>query len=307
MTKSLCTLYPLLYTGNMSIQENVSLKGKITMRIGGSAAYYAEVQTKDDVEEAAQFAKEKGIPLIPLGGGSNTIFADNIINALVIRITASQVSHLKSHISVEAGKNLPMLINELAKEGLDLSALTGILGTVGGAVFGNAGQGPSGVWIDSYITEVEVFIDGQWKIISKEDCKFGYRESWFKSHVSRLTSPLIWSVTLDLPTKDSEEIAADIQKLLQKRIETQPHVKTAGSCFKAVGSTPAWQLIDKAGLRETTSGGVHISPKHANFLINDGEAKFADAVKVVDTVQKKLGEDLEVEMRFIKEDGTLEF
>lgn len=110
-----------------------------------------------------------------------------------------------------------------------------------------------------------------------------------------------------IPKGDPSVIKAEIERLLQKRIETQPHAKTAGSCFKAVGDTPAWQLIDAAGLRDTVSGGVHISEKHANFLINDGEGSFHDAVNVVRTIEEGIGEGLQVEMRFVKEDGTLEF
>ncbi len=289
----------------MDIQENVSLRGKTTMRIGGNAAYYAELHTKDDVSDAFAFAKEKNVPLIVLGGGSNTIFADGTINALVVRIAADNVQQNENSVTVEAAKNLPMLINELAEKGLDLSSLTGILGTVGGAVYGNAGQGPKGVWIDSFIDSVDVFVDGEWKMMNKEECSYRYRESWFKDNAEK--RPIIWSVTLTLPQKESQEIKEEVQQLLQKRLETQPHIKTAGSCFKAVGDTPAWQLIDKAGLRETKEGGVHIAEKHANFLINDGEATFQDAVEVVETIKKEIPEGLEVEMRFVKEDGTLEF
>ncbi|MCA9370381.1 MAG: FAD-binding protein [Candidatus Peregrinibacteria bacterium] len=290
----------------MKIQENVSLKGKTTMRIGGSAKYYAELSSKEDVERAVEFAQQKNVPLIPLGGGSNTIFANGEINALVVRITASDV-RITNHesLTVEAGKNLPMLINELAKQGLDLSPLTGILGTVGGAVFGNAGQGPNGIWIDSYIESVEVFTDSEWKVYNNDECDFSYRESVFKN--LQKAPPIIWSVTLAIPKRDPTEIEAEIKRLLQQRIETQPHVKTAGSCFKAAGGTPAWQLIDNAGLRETAHGGVHISEKHANFLINDGEGTFDDAVQVVKTIEDGIPEGLEVEMRFIKEDGTLQF
>ena len=296
----------------MNIQEGVSLKGKTTMRIGGTAKYYAELETKADVEEAVQFAKKKSIPLIPLGGGSNTIFADGEINALVIRITASQMTNDQSLVTVEAGKNLPQLINELAEVGLDLSPLTGILGTIGGAIFGNAGQGPKGIWIDQYVESVEVFIDGEWKIMSKDECEFSYRESWFKSKLKATSyklqaPPIIWSTTLKIPQADSLHIKQEIDRLLRKRIETQPHVKTAGSCFKAVGETPAWQLIDTANLRDTKEGDVHISDKHANFLINDGEATFEDAKNVVDTVKEGIPSDLEVEMRFVKEDGSLEY
>ncbi|MBT4119581.1 MAG: FAD-binding protein [Candidatus Peribacter sp.] len=287
----------------MDIQENVSLKGKTTMRIGGTAKYYADLSAKEDVEAAIKFAKENSIPLIMLGGGSNTIFADGEINALVVRIAASEVSIDGSLVTVEAAKNLPMLINELAADGFDLSPFTGILGTVGGAVFGNAGQGPKGIWIDSFIESVECFVDGSWKTMEKQECAFEYRESVFK----KLNSPIIWSVNLTIPKKDPEEITAEIGRLLQQRLDTQPHVKTAGSCFKAVGDTPAWQLIDTAGLRETKSNGVHISEKHANFLINDGDATFEDAVNVVKTIDEGISEGLEVEMRFVKEDGTLEF
>ena len=141
--------------------------------------------------------------------------------------------------------------------------------------------------------------------MTKDECNYRYRESWFKDNAA--LSPLIWSVTLRLPEIAPENIEAEVQRLLQQRLDTQPHIKTAGSCFKAVGGKPAWQLIDEAGLRKTTSGGVHISEKHANFLINDGEATFEDATKVVQTIEENIPEGLEVEMRFVKEDGTLLF
>jgi UDP-N-acetylmuramate dehydrogenase len=295
----------------MDIQKDIPLKGKTTMRIGGNAAFYADLLTKEDVDEAVAFAKEKSIPLIVLGGGSNTIFADGTINALVVRIAASGVVKTNNTVTVDAAKNLPILINELAKEGLDLSPLTGILGTVGGAVYGNAGQGPKGIWIDEYVLSVDVYVNGKWETKTQEECDYRYRESWFKDQSLLPTPnpqpPIIWSVTLRLPEIAPEEITAEIQTLLQKRLDTQPHIKTAGSCFKAVGGKPAWQLIDEAGLRKTTSGGVHISEKHANFLINDGEATFEDATKVVKTIDDAIPEGLEVEMRFVKEDGTLLF
>lgn len=277
------------------------------MRIGGIAKYYAELATKADVEEAVQFAKEKNIPLIPLGGGSNTIFADGEIKALVVRVTSNQVAkQSSSKVHVEAGKNLMQLITECAEQGLDLSPLTGILGTVGGAIFGNAGQGQAGIWIDSFVESVEVFVDGQWKTMTKEECNFGYRDSWFKDQLS--TFPIIWSATLNIPERDPDEIKSEIERLLQQRLDTQPHVKTAGSCFKAVGDTPAWKLIDAAGLRDTKVGGVHISEKHANFLINDGEGTFEDAKRVVFTIAEHPSTDaMEIEMRFIKEDGSLEY
>lgn len=282
------------------------------MRIGGTARYFAELKTKEDAEEAVQFGKKENVVLMPLGGGSNTIFSDGEINALVMQVKHDAVSVEGNTVTVGAGKNLPMLINELATKGLDLSPLTGILGSVGGAIFGNAGQGPKGVWIDSFIQSVTAFVQGEWKTLPREECGFAYRESGFKNAQwgmgnAQLFQPIIWEAVLNVPSGDPAAIKANIESLLKKRIETQPHLKTAGSCFKAIGGTPAWQLIDQAGLRGYKVGGVEISPKHANFLMNVGEAKYEDAVKVVEAVKEKIPENLEVEMRFVEKDGSLRF
>jgi len=288
----------------MDIQEQVAMGPKTTMRIGGKAQYYAEPKTKEDVEQAWQFAQSKNIPLIVLGGGSNTVFADGVINALVIRIKADTVTIEDETVTVEAAKNLPMLINELAAQGFDLSPLTGILGTVGGAVYGNAGQGPKGIWMDTYIENIEVFSSGEWSTMSKADCDFSYRESAFK-HMD--APPIIWSTTMKIPKGEPEVIKKEIERLLKQRIETQPHVKTAGSCFKAVGDTPAWKLIDAAGLRGKTIGGVNVSEKHANFLINGGNATYQDAKDMVEAIRSGVAEPLDVEMRFIENDGSTKY
>jgi UDP-N-acetylmuramate dehydrogenase len=287
------------------IQEMIPVGTKTTMRIGGTARYFAELTSTDDVEAAYGFCKQEGVPLIVLGGGSNTVFADGVIEALVVRIKAENVYIDGNLVQVETGKNLPMLINELAKKNLDLSPLTGILGTVGGAIFGNAGQGPTGIWIDTYVRDVTVFMEGEWSTFKKEECDFGYRESRFKHGPEH--APIIWDVTMEIPSRPQADIEKDIQTLLQKRIETQPHVKTAGSCFKAVGGTPAWKLIDAANLRGHTVGGVQIAEKHANFLLNIGNATYADAKGIVDDVKKAINEPLDVEMRFIENDGSLAY
>ncbi|OGJ59635.1 UDP-N-acetylenolpyruvoylglucosamine reductase [Candidatus Peribacteria bacterium RIFCSPHIGHO2_01_FULL_55_13] len=307
----------------MLIKEHEPLGPKTTMRIGGTARYFAELGTKQDLEEAWAFAEKNTLPLIVLGSGSNTIFADDEIQALVVRIAASkvdlpQMANRKSQMAnviVESGKNLPMLINELAKEGLDLSPLTGIPGTLGGAIFGNAGQGPKGIWIDHFVESVTIY-DGAWKTLTKEECNFRYRESKWKDappvvaedrDLPLRLAPIIWSIVMKIPQGNPSAITQEIECLLQRRIETQPHQRTAGSCFKAVGETPAWQLIDAVGLRGYKAGGVMVSEKHANFLIGEKGAKFEDAVNVVNAVKEKIPEKLEVEMRFVKPDGLLEF
>ena len=287
----------------MDFQENAPIGRKTTMRIGGAARYYAELKTSEDAEAAYNFAKEKHVPLIMLGGGSNTVFADGIVDAVVCRITADATTVAGNTITVEAGKILAVLINELATQGLDLSPLTGIPGHVGGAIFGNAGQGAGGIWFDSFITSVTVFIDGTWKEMNKDECNFRYRESWFKDQKVPL---VIWSATLKVPAGKPDEIKAEVEKLLKKRIETQPHLKTAGSCFKSMADgTPAWQMIDDAGLRGLKVGGVEVSDKHANFLLNTGDGKFADVVALTEKIKAAIPQIAAIEMRLYKENGQL--
>lgn len=280
------------------------------MRIGGIAKYYADILTKEDVEEAVTFAREKNIPLIVLGGGSNTIFADGIIDALIARIKAIETQVDGNRVTVESGKILASLINDLAKHNLDLSALTGIPGTIGGAIFGNAGQGIDGIWIDSFVESVEAFVDGAWRTYTKEECDFRYRESKFKeiqdSGYKLQACPIIWKSVLHVLSRPEAEIKEEVERLLKKRIETQPHLKTAGSCFKALpDGTPAWKLIDAAGLRGMKIGDVQVAEKHANFLLNVGTAKFEDAVAVTKKIREAIPEIAEIEMRFYGEDGAI--
>ena len=291
----------------MLISENAPLAGKTTMRIGGSARYFGQPKTREDIEQACAFALEQGLPMILLGGGSNTIFEEGTIDALVLRVKHDTMDVDGVRVRVGAGKILAMLINELAIKGLDLSSLTGIPGTIGGAIFGNAGQGAGGIWIGSFVESVTFYHGGSWQTWGKEECAFRYRESGFKDMRQGLP-PIIWEVTLRVPKRAQAEVEADVQKLLQKRIDTQPHLKTAGSCFKSLpDGTPAWKLIDAAGLRGKKFGDIEISEKHANFLLNKGEAKFADAVAAVEAVRKAVPQIASVEMRFIKENGEPAF
>ncbi|MDO8469309.1 MAG: UDP-N-acetylmuramate dehydrogenase [Candidatus Peribacter sp.] len=284
----------------MQIQELIPLGPKTTMRIGGNAQYYAELQTQRDCEEAWQFAQGKGIPMIVLGAGSNTIFADGVIEALVVRVLANAIEVSGNTVRAEAGASLATVVTQLAKRGLDFSPLTGIPGTVGGAIFGNAGQGPQGTWIDHFVQTVVVFIDGEWKTLSREECDFRYRESIFK----KLQNPLLWKTTFSVPSRKAGDIEQDIGSLLKKRTIAQPFSRTAGSCFKAVNGTPAWNVIDAAGLKGCKVGDVQVSDKHANFLINTGNGTFADAKHLIEEIRQKTGAPLELEMRFIGESGS---
>jgi UDP-N-acetylmuramate dehydrogenase len=289
----------------MDIREHEPLGPKTTMRIGGTARFYAEVRSQDDVEFAYRFATQHSIPLIVLGGGSNTIFTHAEVDALVIRIKADGATWTggTGKVIVQSGKILASLIFEAAEKGYDLSAMTGILGSVGGAIFGNAGQGHGGIWIDRYVREVKAFKNGEWKTYQPEECGFSYRESAFK----HLGDPVIlWEATLELPPGEPTAIKAEVERLLKRRIETQPHLKTAGSCFKSLpDGTPAWKLIDAAGLRGMQVGGIQVAEKHANFLLNVGNGTFEDALEITKRIKEKVPEIASVEMRFYDRQGNI--
>jgi UDP-N-acetylmuramate dehydrogenase len=292
----------------MHLLEHVPLGPKTTMRIGGTARYFAKATTREDVEEAHRFAIKHEIPLIVLGAGSNTIFADGIINAFILQICNQRNEIQGDHVIVGAGAVLASVIVTLSQQGLDLSALTGIPGTLGGAIFGNAGQGPQGVWIDSFVENVTVFINGAWKILSREECGFSYRESaWKREAGSRKREAIIWEASLRVPRKNPADITKIIAETMKKRRETQIQARTAGSCFKALpDGTPAWKILDAAGLRGYRVGGISISEKHANFLVNpEGKGTFADAVAVIEHAKKVSGHPLGLEMRLFGEDGRV--
>lgn len=294
--------------GAVDIAENVPIGPKTTMRIGGAARYFATLTTMKDVEDVVVFAEEKKLPLVMLGGGSNTIFADGTVEAVVARVAADAVRvEEKGSVHVKAGKTLASLIAELAGRNLDLSPLTGIPGTVGGAIFGNAGQGFGGTWIGSFVWTVTVYHGKKWTTWARKQCRFGYRESIFKTNGELCNiPPILWEATLCVPARPSAEITASIDALLRRRMETQPHLKTAGSCFKSLSDgTPAWKLVDAAGLRGCAQNDVQIAEKHANFLLNTGTATFVDAVELVEEARARVKIPLDVEMRFVGKDGRI--
>ncbi len=285
----------------MTIQELIPLGPKTTMKIGGKARWFAELKTKEDVEDAWKFSREKNVPLLVLGGGANTVFADGTIEALVVKVISDNIAIKGNDVTAAAGCILATLLNRCAEANLDLSALTGIPGTLGGALMGNAGQGPQGVWLDSFVVSVTALVNGQWQTFAREECNFRYRESGFKT----MPDVILWEARLSLPSRPTAEVKEAINLALKKRLEIQPYRFTAGSCFKAVDGTPAWKLIDKAGLRGFHVGGVQISDRHANFLINTGTGTFVDLLQLIAATREKVPQLQGIEMRLVGENGKV--
>jgi UDP-N-acetylmuramate dehydrogenase len=254
------------------------------------------------------------LPFFILGGGSNVLFSDNGFNGLVIKLQNTQYEIRNTKIVAEAGVPLQKLVLESVKKGLSgLENLAGIPGTLGGAIWGNAGA--FGREIGDLVEEVKILqiANGKLQIVNlkKEDCKFGYRESIFKKK-----NWIILEATLKLKKGKKKEIEEKIKKILRLRKEKQPlEFPSAGSVFKNVpikkvpkkirekfkekikdGFLPAGVLIDAVGLKGFQIGGAKISEKHANFIVNVGEAKASDVKELIEKIKKGVKKKFKIQL-----------
>jgi len=311
----------------MEIRKNVSLKAYSTFKIGGRAKYFTVVKNTEEISKAISLAKEKKIPFFILGGGSNVLFSDNGFEGLVIKIQNSnlKIQNENSKLKIICGAGFPLMklvfkSSEIGATGLE--NLAGIPGTLGGAIWGNAGA--FGREIGDLVEKVKILEVGSSKIKIKElknkDCEFGYRDSIFK----KKKNCIILEATLRLKKGNKKEIEEKIKEILKLRKEKQPlEFPSAGSVFKNIpaknlpkkikekfkdkiknGFLSAGILIDMAGLKGYRIGGAKISQKHANFIVNLGKAKAKEVLELIKLikreVKRKFGVKLKEEIQIIK-------
>ena len=296
------------------IKKNVSLKNYTTFRIGGPAKYFFVEKNKKDLIRAISVAKKinpspfpKGdrvkLPFFILGGGSNLLVADEGYKGLVIKIQNTKYKIQNTKIMAEAGVMLGELVNILAKTELSgLEWAAGIPGTVGGAIFGNAGAfNKSMKDVVKSVEALEVKNEKcKVKNFKNRDCKFSYRDSIFKNNKNLI----ILSVTLQMKRGDKKEIENKIKKNLEQRNKTQPlNFPSGGSIFKNPPGFFAGELVKRCGLKGKKIGNVKISEKHSNFIVNLGNGKAKDVIKLIklikQKVKKKFGVTLEEEIQFL--------
>jgi len=260
-----------------------------TFGIGGPA----EVVYPGSVEELIRISNRlrgEGVTFRVIGNGSNILAADEGCGGVVI-VTNKMTNEGRGLF--ESGALLPRLAAWARDNGLmGLEWAAGIPATVGGAVFGNAGA--YGNCMADIVRSVTVWKEGDIITYNTVECKFYYRDSIFKHEKA-----IILSVDLNLKQGDRVRIIETMNRYADKRRATQPQERSAGSIFKKLGDTPAWQLIDKAGLRGLQIGGAQISPKHANFIINKGGATARDVLDIIDRVTQKI--QLEPEIIYLGE------
>ena len=285
------------------LKRNISLKNYTTFKIGGPAKYFFVAKNKEDLIEAIKKAKELKLPFFILGGGSNLLVSDKGFDGLVIKILNSKFYILNSKIFTEAGTPLTLIVNEAAKKGLTgLEWAAGIPGTVGGAIYGNAGA--FGRSMKDVVKEVEygeVGFPSEIRLlkIKNRDCEFSYKDSIFK-HKKNL---IILSAILQLKKGNKKVIESKIKKNLEQRKKTQPlNFPSAGSIFKNPPGFSAGELIEKCGLKGKKIGGVKISEKHANFILNLGrhppatQGKAKDVIKLINLIKQKVKNKFKVNL-----------
>ncbi len=293
------------------LRKNVLLKELTTFRVGGKAKYFLEASNKEEIIEVISWAKAKKMPFFVLGGGSNILISDKKYKGIVIQVKSQNLkvkieSQNSKVIEAEAGVPLGKIVGLALQEGLaGMEWAMGIPGTVGGAIHGNAGA--FGSTIGDSIEEVEVLkiCKGQpskklelssgegcpLHIFKKEECNFKYRESIFKKNKNLI----ILSAKIKLQTGDKQEIENKMKDYFQKKKQTQPlEFFCAGSVFKNPEKFSAGELIEKVGLKGKRIGGVEISQKHSNFIVNNGRAKARDVKKLIDLVKKKVKKKFDI-------------
>lgn len=305
--ETMTTLCAALAAEHLPFVQGEPLAAHTTFKIGGPAALWCAPHDAAELRRTLQLCRENGVRVYLLGNGSNTLFDDAGFDGTVIDMRAlsgmeaSDADTDVVRITAGAGQTLGRLCSKAQALGLTgLEFACGIPGTVGGAVYMNAGAYGGEI---KDVLESVTFLDSDLELrtLPAADLAMGYRTSIFEQNPGWC----ILSATVVLHRGDSAQVLARMQELLGKRKEKQPlEWPSAGSTFKRPVGAFAGKLIEDCGLRGFTVGGAQISEKHCGFVINRGGATCADVVALTEQVKQivkdKTGFVLEREIRVVK-------
>ena len=292
-------------------KEHEPLSKHVNLRIGGPADFFVEAKSSQDIIDAVTLAKASSTPFFILGGGSNTLVADDGFRGLVIKAANRTMRIDGTKVFAEAGVIAASVARASAEAGLTgFEWAISLPGTIGGGVRGNAGCF-GGEMRDS-IESVRVLRNGVVETLTNADLNFGYRHSTLKDLGN---SDVILDVILSLKQGDRTEALANIDKNLTGRKASQPLGASSAGCmfknfewtddaaiehlqslvevppnFLATHRIPAGWIIDKLNLKGTSINDAEVSPQHGNFLLNKGHATAIDIATLVDLVKKNVEE-----------------
>jgi len=282
-----------------TVKTDEPLAPLVWFRLGGPAAYFARPRQLDELIALLKRCREHGIAFKILAGGSNVLVRDEGIDALVIHLESPFFSDLTVRQNVvEAGTAVPLtaLISHSARAGLaGLEILTGIPGTVGGALRGNAG-GRQGA-IGQFVRRATVLDSAnEIQVREREDLSFGDRDS-------NLDEPVILSAEFELAVEDPESVVRRMRRIWIIKKENQPYGHQLSGCiFKNPSpDVSAGALIDQAGLKGTRFGGVEVSDRHANFIVAQPGARADDVLQLIERIRQRVwqqfGYELELQIQ----------
>jgi len=296
-----------------SLKKSVSLSQYSSFRIGGEADYFFEAASPQELASAVMLARECSLPYYVIGEGCNLLFDDEGFRGLIVKNGVKGIRHEREteEIEVLSGTLLKDMVRFCLEEELSgFEFLAGIPGTVGGAVFGNAGA--FGKSIGDFLKEAYLLnIKGEEVGVKKDYFSFSYRHSYLKQKQDLLLKALF-----ELRRGEREKIEKKIEKNLEKRREKHPPEETAyaGSYFKNPflpdgKKVPAGHLLDQVGAKDMKVGDAAVHHIHANFVINLGKASARDVLTLASElkrcVKEKFGIALEQEVTFLPEDSSM--
>lgn len=292
----------------MILSENEPMCKHTSFKVGGPARYFVKAENADDLKEAFALAHEKALPYFILGNGTNLLVADKGFDGIVITLAGkfSEINDLgNGAFHVGAATPLGRFARNAMKQGFaGIHKLAGIPGTLGGAIFMNAGA--YGQEIGTCCTTITTIdADGNLHEHAANECGFGYRQSAFQ----KLDETIV-SATFQLPAASAEgktvaDLEAELAECMAKRKASQPlNMPNAGSTFKRLSAgaadTPTQiapgYYIEQTGLKGYRMGGAEVSTVHANFIVNAGGATASDIKQLSEFVQQKVAEKFGIQL-----------
>jgi UDP-N-acetylmuramate dehydrogenase len=304
---------------NLTVCAGTLLSRYTRFGIGGPADLYAETSDAEAFIAALTAARATGIPTVVIGGGTNLIVSDQGFRGIVLRYRADRLQAAGACIMADAGAVLQDLVDFAIARGLKgLETLAGIPGSVGAAVYGNAGA--YGHSISECVVRVRFYDGAEIRLFTNEDCQFHYRESLFKQHKEWI----IFSTELALERAGAAALRQTADDILKVRNEKFPvTMKCAGSIFKnqlyenlppevaaalppnvvREGKVPSAYFLEQVGAKGIQRGGIHVATYHANLIYNAGTGTAAELVAVIrdlkQRVRDRFGIDLEEEVQYV--------
>lgn len=274
------------------VLENVDLTKYNSYGIKSGCKYLVYPNNVDDLVKLIEYLNNEGINYKIFGSLSNVILPSSVFNGAIIKLDKlDNVEVYDNYVISEAGVLLSELVNILmAKNKGGFELLGTIPGTLGGAIYGNAGVKEYAIL--DFIEYIEVIRNNELIKLDKDVVKYSYRSTIFKNNTD-----IIVRVKLRIEDKDSKLMREVLSELRTKRRETQPlEYKNAGSVFKNLTGYYAGELIDKCGLKGYNVGGAYVSNKHANFIINKDNASSEDILSLIEVIKSRVKEEFNVDL-----------